>query len=152
MGERRPATVNSLCPPARSMTLTHGSGPDTLKRHNKREPMMVRINALIILSICVFISFPSVAATVAADDPSVIGTIEEVEGSATMTHPHQAPVAAAIDMPVRMNDVLETAQDSKVHVLFIDETQITLGEKAKLAVDEYVFDPDNMNSNKGRFS
>jgi hypothetical protein len=114
--------------------------------------MMIRINTLIILAICVFIAFPAVAAATAADDPSVIGTIEEVEGSATMTRPNQAPVAAAIDMPVHMNDVIETAQGSKADILFIDETEITLGENARLGIDEYVFDPDNMNGNKGRFS
>lgn len=114
--------------------------------------MMIRTNALIILAICVFTGLPAAAATAVADDPSVIGTIEEVEGSATMTRLHQAPVAAAINMPVHMNDVLETAKGSKTDILFIDETEITLGENARLSIDEYVFDPDNMNSNKGRFS
>ena len=114
--------------------------------------MMIRTNALIILAICVFIGLPAAAAPAVADDPSIIVTIEEVEGSTTMTRPNQAPVAAAIDMPVHMNDVLETVKSSKTHILFIDETEITLGENARLSVDEYVFDPDNMNSNKGRFS
>ncbi len=117
---------------------------------------MKRIYALVILAIAVFACGPARAqqqkAAAPADDPSVIGTLIEVEGSATMTRPGQAAVAAANEMPVHMNDIIDTAAGAKADILFIDSTEVTLGEKAELKVDEYVYDPDNMNSNKGRFS
>lgn len=116
---------------------------------------MKPIHAFVILAISVVLCSPARAqqkAAAPADDPSVIGTIIEVEGSATMTRPGQAAVAAANEMPVHMNDVVETAAGAKADILFIDNTEVTLGEKAQLKVDEYVYDPENMNSNKGRFS
>src|SRR5262249_37450341 len=99
-----------------------------------------------------FVTQPARAGLTVVDDASVIGNIIEVEGGATMTRPGQAAVAAAANMPVHLNDVVETAAGAKADILFIDETEVTLGEKAQLKIDEYVFDADNMNANKGRFS
>ncbi|HTK84889.1 MAG TPA: FecR domain-containing protein, partial [Patescibacteria group bacterium] len=117
---------------------------------------MKRINALVILAITVLFASPTHAqqqqAAAPADDPTVIGTLIEVEGSATMTRPGQSAIVAASEMPVHMNDVIDTAAGAKADILFIDNTEVTLGEKAELKVDEYVYDPENMNSNKGRFS
>jgi hypothetical protein len=116
---------------------------------------MKHVNALVILAISVLFFSPARAhaqAAASTDDPTVVGTIIEVEGSATMTRPGQAAVAAKTEMPVHMNDVIDTAAGAKADILFIDNTEVTLGEKAQLKVDEYVYDPDNMNANKGRFS
>ncbi len=82
-----------------------------------------------------------------AQDENVIGTIIEVEGSASLNG-----TTAAADMPVHMNDVIETSNDSKMDILFIDDTELTLGGNARLTVDEYVFDQDAATGNKGRFS
>ncbi len=92
------------------------------------------------------------AAPAAAADQGVIGTIQEVEGTGTITPQGGALVAAAVNGPVHLNDVIETGPQSKVFVLLIDNTQFTLSENAKLTVNEYVYDPDNTAGNKGRYS
>ena len=54
--------------------------------------------------------------------------------------------------PVFMNTKVETGEDARALLLFIDDTEITLGEDANLTIDEYVFDPYDPEENKGRFS
>jgi hypothetical protein len=88
----------------------------------------------------------------AASDDGVIGAIIEVEGTATLAMSGQGPVAASVDMPVRLKDVIETGAGSKVNVLFIDDTEVTLGENGRLAIDQYVYDPAEPGAHTGRFS
>ncbi len=109
---------------------------------------MLKYFAVLVLSLCVF--FPQ-AAFAAADD-GVIGTILEVEGSATVTPEGGQPAAAAVNAPVHLNDVVKTAAASRVFILFIDNTQLTLSENTQARVDNYVFDPDNNTDNKASYS
>lgn len=44
--------------------------------------------------------------------------------------------------PIYQGDVIETADDAAVDVLFIDQTTFALGGDARLAIDKLVFDPD----------
>ncbi|MCB9991125.1 MAG: FecR domain-containing protein [Rhodospirillales bacterium] len=87
----------------------------------------------------------------AQDQSPAIGTIAEVEGAAAIQQSGQAKIAE-VGQDVHMNDIIETGPDSKLMVLFIDETELTLGEESRLTVDEYVFDPEDPADNKGRFS
>jgi hypothetical protein len=85
----------------------------------------------------------------AADD--VIGTVIELEGAATLiSGGNSAP--AALDSEVRPNDIIETAANSRIMILFIDDTQMVLSEKTRMSIDEYVFDPDDTANNKGVYS
>lgn len=97
-----------------------------------------------------FLLLPAPAQAADAGD-GVIGTILEVEGSATVARGKQT-VKAAVKTPLHMKDVVTTGEKSRVFILFIDDTEMTLSEKTKLTVDEYVFDPDDSKHNKGRFS
>lgn len=85
--------------------------------------------------------------TVPAMADNVIGTVIELEGTATL---NSAPTA--LDAEVRPNDVIETGANSRVMILFIDDTQMVLSEKTKMSIDEYVFDPDNNAANKSVYS
>lgn len=106
---------------------------------------MAVLRILLFLSL-LFISYPVSAQTVDA-----IGTVMEVEGTAFVTHDGKK-AAAAIDAPVYMNDQIETGADSKIHILFADETELTLADSAALTVDEYVFDENAGNGGRGRYS
>lgn len=53
--------------------------------------------------------------------------------------------------PVFLNTVVETGPASRALILFVDNTQITLGENAQVTIDEYVFDPYDPEENKGTF-
>jgi len=92
------------------------------------------------------------AATTADAGTGIIGTILEVEGTGTVTPPGKAAIAAAIKTPVHMKDVIATGAKSRIFILFIDDTQITLSENSKLTVNKYVFNPDDNTNNKGDYS
>lgn len=82
----------------------------------------------------------------AADD-SAIGNVVEVDGRVEIKG---APLA--IDDPVHLGDVLLTGPGARAHVVFIDDTEITLGENSQLKIDQYVFDGDAATPDKGHFS
>ena len=50
-------------------------------------------------------------------------------------------MAAEIGAEIYQNDLLETGEESTLGVVFVDETRISLGADASLAIDEYVFSP-----------
>lgn len=84
----------------------------------------------------------------AAELPDLIGTVVELEGAAQKTaidlnSPTGATITTPVSVgaPVHLNDEIATGPESKLLILFIDDTQVTLGENSSIAVDEYVFDP-----------
>jgi hypothetical protein len=87
----------------------------------------------------------------ANDKSSAIGSIVEVEGNATILQNGKI-VLLLVDSPVYLNDMIETAAGSKAMVLFVDDTEFTLGEKSSLVIDEYVFDPEDEINRKAKFS
>lgn len=91
-------------------------------------------------------------ASAATVDDGVIGTILEVEGTATVTPQGKTATTAAVDGAIHMYDKIETGPQSRVFILFIDNTQWTLSENTKFTIDDYVYDADNNTDNKGRYS
>lgn len=75
----------------------------------------------------------------AADEDGVIGTVLEVQGTATVKSDGQK-FPAKLNTRIHVKDVIETGEKSRLFILFIDDTQLTLGEKAHLVVNNYVFD------------
>lgn len=104
------------------------------------------------LLLALFLSFTAPALAAEDAGEGIIGTILEVEGAGTVTPQGKGAVKAAIKTPVHMNDLVATGPKSRIFILFVDETQITLSENAKLKVDRYVFNPDNAKDNKATFS
>lgn len=88
-----------------------------------------------------------------AADGDAVATILTIEGSATVTPAgSKDAVAAKANMRIHMHDVIQTKKQSRLFLLFIDNTQITLADSTRLTVDEYVFDPDNKAGNKARYN
>lgn len=75
----------------------------------------------------------SIAATSAAES---VGTVTKIENQAQIGTRN-----AAVGSPVFMNDRLRTGADARLQVTFRDNSVLTLGEKANVVVDRYVFDP-----------
>jgi hypothetical protein len=74
------------------------------------------------------------------------------QGPVTVIHAGTTtPVPLEPGDTIAMNDTIQTGPGAKVSILFDDNTEITLGEKTKLKVDDYVYDPDG-NSNKASYS
>ena len=84
--------------------------------------------------------------------PPVIGEVMEVEGAATLQSGESPPQTATADMPVYLGDKIATGADSRVLIVFIDETEITLSDDTQLTIDEYIFDPEDDTSNKAIYS
>ena len=67
----------------------------------------------------------------------VVGAVTRVQKQAQI-----GSVAAAEGTPVRMNDVIRTGPAARLQITFSDETQLTLGENARVVIDRFVFDPN----------
>lgn len=102
--------------------------------------------------LCIFIN-PLYAQEGETPMAATVGKVIVMEGSASIKHPSEASAAEVYpDMDVHMNDTIETMENSKLIVLFNDNSEITLSEDASLTIDEYIFDPKNTVENAARFS
>lgn len=91
------------------------------------------------------------AAAETAHDASPIGAVREVSGNATVTHPDGTSETITADMPVFQGDIIETDAQGSVNIQFTDESTFAVAANAKLALDEYVYDPGT-NSGASDFS
>lgn len=74
-------------------------------------------------------------------DESPVGQITEIIGKATVTHADGTKSEAIVGMSVREGDVIETSAEGAVNILFVDNTTFAISENAKLAIDEYAYNP-----------
>jgi hypothetical protein len=65
-----------------------------------------------------------------------VGKVTRVQNQAQV-----AGTPAVVGTPVRMDDELRTGVGARLEITFRDETKLTLGENAKVAVDRYVYRP-----------
>jgi len=69
-----------------------------------------------------------------------IGAVSRIQGQASGTHGGVAE-ALALKSSVFRDETVSTAEGARLEVTFVDGTQLTLGEKTKLTLDAFVFDP-----------
>lgn len=74
------------------------------------------------------------------DDP--IGAIQELSGEATITRLDGTVEQVDIGTVVFQGDIIETDASGALNILFVDESSFAVSEDARLAIDEYVFDPE----------
>jgi hypothetical protein len=106
------------------------------------------VRAYAMLMLCVFISGMAKAESKATYP---IGEIAVLEGTAHYVRGDQK-VEIKQGNPVFFQSSLETDPASKVLILFIDDTEITLGEDSALTIDEFIFDPYDSKENTGQFN
>lgn len=75
------------------------------------------------------------------NDVSPVGAVDEMSGEASITRLDGSVEPITIGTPIYQGDVIETSADGAVNISFIDETSFAVSEEARLAIDEYVFDP-----------
>jgi hypothetical protein len=92
------------------------------------------------------------AAPAHAQENPQIGTIAEVEGAVTLTHGASTTIAAQVNDPVFLDDRIGTGAKSRAHVLFIDDTEVTLGENAAFSAEEDAFDESDPSAGKAKYS
>lgn len=110
---------------------------------------MIRYWAILVIAFSGLLASPP---AFAQTDDGVIGTIVEVEGNVSLAPPGGQPAPATVNMPVHLNDVVQTGVASRAFILFIDNTELTLSENAVVTVDNYVFDPDDNTNNRASYS
>ncbi len=80
-----------------------------------------------------------------------IGSIVKIQGD-VFSNGDTSKRAMRENDPVFMGSHIETADAARALIVFIDDTQVTLGENADFTIDEYVFDPYDADENSGSFS
>jgi len=81
------------------------------------------------------------AANDTATDESPVGAVEEVKGNATVTRADGTIETITIGTPIYQGDIIETDASGAVNIVFMDETSMAVSENARLAIDEYKYDP-----------
>ena len=84
---------------------------------------------------------PEFAQGPALNDESPVGAVQEVSGEAKVTHMDGTVETISIGTAIYQGDIIETNSEGAVNVVFVDETSFAVSEDARLAIDEYVFDP-----------
>lgn len=74
-----------------------------------------------------------------------VGKVSRLRGECVVVR-GSARVVLAEGTMIEHLDELETGSDARLEVTLLDDTKLTLGEKAKIKVDSFVFDP---NAGKG---
>ena len=69
-----------------------------------------------------------------------IGAVSRLQGAASRTAGN-ATQPLGPNAPVFLSDVLSTGEGARLEVTLSDSTRVTLGEKARLTLDRYVFNP-----------
>lgn len=78
-----------------------------------------------------------------AADP--IGKVDRVQGDAEGVA-GGSPATLAAGSPVSLNEILTTGADARLALTLDDGTALTLGEKAKLAIDRFIYNPAGTNA------
>ncbi len=82
------------------------------------------------------------ANTATYNDESPVGAVQEISGDATITRLDGTKEKLAINSPIYQGDVIETDSGSAINITFIDDSSFAVSEETRLAIDEYVFDPE----------
>jgi hypothetical protein len=69
-----------------------------------------------------------------------IGAVSRIQGEAKVTGGGKLR-ALGLNASVFLDEIVSTGDGARLEVTFIDDTKLTIGEKAKLTLDTYVFDP-----------
>ncbi|WP_374655835.1 FecR domain-containing protein [Dongia sp.] len=90
---------------------------------------------------------PGLAMAELGDPAGIAGA---VSGQVDLVSPAKqiaTPMAVASGDGLVMGDGITTGADSRMQIMLLDESAITLGPQAALTIDEFVYDPANTNAN-----
>ena len=91
------------------------------------------------------------------DAAKLIGTVVSSTGAVTIQHASAVVIQAAasgstkVGDPVYLGDVVQTGSDGRVGINFTDGTSFNLSTNARMALDEFVYEPEGK-SNSTLFS
>ncbi len=79
------------------------------------------------------------AAATAIGEP--IGQVESIGGTVTATRTDGTQAQLDVGDPVYEGDIVESASDGGIGIIFADETSFSLGPSGRMVLDEMVYDP-----------
>ena len=82
---------------------------------------------------------------------NAIGQVEDLSGSATVQRADGTTETLQVGTKVFQDDVVQTADGSKVSLTFVDGTIFTLASASRMILDELIYDP-NGSENSGIFN
>jgi hypothetical protein len=77
----------------------------------------------------------------AAGADESIGAVSRLQGTATWMS-GSAPAPLSLGAPVFTNQEVSTGEASRLELTFDDGTMLTLGEKAEMVLDSFIYSPD----------
>lgn len=81
------------------------------------------------------------ASTAWAQSRESIGRVTAIEGQVTVLHQGRfAPEPLAIQKPIFQEDIIQTDAGAKIRITLIDATVISLGEKSRLELKQFLHD------------
>jgi hypothetical protein len=96
-------------------------------------------NSLSALALSVLMLCGVATARPAFADP--VGKVTRMQGEASRVR-LVATSALAVDAALDLGDVVATGAEARLELTFLDGTRLTLGEKARLTIDDYVYQPN----------
>jgi len=81
------------------------------------------------------------AQAAASDASQAIGRVETIEGSVTILRVDGTRAVGEAGLAIFQGDVLETGADGSIGLIFTDDSTFSLGDNARMVIDEMVFDP-----------
>jgi hypothetical protein len=94
------------------------------------------LHRLIVIAMMLLFGF--VSGRAAAQE--AIGAVSRIQGEVHGTRGGTTR-ALGLNASVFLNETVSTGEAARLEVTFNDDTRLTIGEKAKLTLDTYVFDP-----------
>lgn len=104
---------------------------------------MVRTRLVTLLAVFAATAMQALPAT--AQLTAQVGQVSRIEALAEVARPGQT-IPLAVNSPIHMQDIITTGDDGRLAITFSDGTIVTLGELARLQVDQFVFQPTTTNS------
>jgi len=90
----------------------------------------------------VIVAFPLVLEGMAvAAAPEDIGSVVALRGNATISRDAKL-LRAKLKDAIQLRDTVETKETSKAKMLFIDDSVLTVGERSKVVIREFVYSKD----------
>jgi hypothetical protein len=86
------------------------------------------------------------AQTFAGAEKKKVGIVVAVNGKATCIAPDGKSRKLKVKSPIFIGDQVKTKSKSKLQIMFKDTTTISIGQKAKMVIDDFVFKPGDPRS------
>ena len=99
---------------------------------------------IILIAFIIFI-FPSTGGPEADAASGDIGSVVALRGKAAIERDANV-FAARLKEGIQLKDTVETKERSKVKMLFIDDSVLTVGEKTRMAIKEFIYNNDKSGS------